>query len=26
VRELDRQFGLVIAGQLMDAIAARRGD
>jgi len=26
VRELDRQFGLDIAGQLMDAIAARRGD
>jgi glutathione synthase len=25
VRELDRQFGLDIAGQLMDAIAARRG-
>ena len=25
VRELDRQFGLDIAGQLMDAIVARRG-
>ena len=25
VRELDRQFGLDIAGQLMDAIAVRRG-